>query len=135
MTSLLSGIWQGSGQSTINPGTKNEHIRNCSEIGVQLNVNETKLNWLNGHYICEDLQAEYDPTDFDLKNGKIYLKQNEVGTYQDNKISLAILDPSDESTFNLELLYVEGKVQYHEKWYESSNLKMQVDGELSKVSK
>jgi hypothetical protein len=127
----FSGGWIGSGKAVMKPGLPKEHRRNCSDISISLNQTESSLELIQGYYSCEDMNAEYSPAIFEIRNSEIWYQGKKIGSIASDKIFISYLDPDGGDTFQLELILKDGKLQYEENWLVDNISQLRVTGELS----
>lgn len=134
LSTLLTGSWLGTGKAVMNPGSTLSKTRQCREIALDLEQSPQKLDWKSGDYICEDLQATYSASEFQIKNNELFLEGSSVGRLQDGHLEIQILDPSDGSTFHLKLTLAanQKQLEYQEQWFEGNALRLEITGTLNK---
>ena len=83
-----------------------------------------------GSYTCEDLKAAYDQSVFQIKEGRLFYQNVEVGSITDTSFEVSTKDPEDGSTFTLHLDRTVNGVNYHEQWEQAGVVQMTVLGAL-----
>ena len=118
----------------MNPHTQGAKTRLCREIALDIEQTPKKLNWKAGDYICEDLQANYGASEFQIKDHELILHGAGVGKIQNDHLEIQILDPSDGSIFHLTLTLSKNdrQLDYQEQWLEGNDLKLEITGTLTK---
>lgn len=131
----FSGHWSGTGTAVTQPSTLHSTTRNCSEISLSLNQSNKELELQTGTYTCQDLQASYDPAQFDLKEGQVWYQGAQIGTITDNLFEITYVAQDDGSVFKLTLTLNGNTLQYQEDWFNSPTdpaIQMEVRGSLKR---
>lgn len=124
----FAGRWVGTGVAEMGSGKK----RICGEIGLQFSQAPHELMLENGFYRCEDLQAAFDPSAFEIRSGNLFYKGAQAGRITNDQVAIFFADPIENYTYALTLTRAENALQYLEEWTESGKAAMTVTGVLFK---
>ena len=130
-TSLYAApiTYQGKG-SALFPKTQRKY--SCHEVFLRFEILPTKLKLIEGGYNCPPLSAAYDYFVFDIKDGKLLTKGEEVGTISEEELNLYQYDPADDSHFHLNWKFSGKKLEYTETWDEGNVRALEVKAILSR---
>jgi hypothetical protein len=136
----FTGFWKGKGRAIMKPGTPQAKTRKCSEITFQFDQDAAKFHLISGHYLCEDMNADYGSADFDVRGGALIYKGQPIGTISNQRVTLNIPDAEDGTVFHLVLTSHAGSLEYVEQWFQKGNgigqqdvLLLQVQGPLTRA--
>jgi hypothetical protein len=109
----FSGQWIGEGvyQTHRSKG-------DCSLVFFDFELTNLSLDIYTGGYECGLFKAEYPASHFEIVNGFIFYKGENVGTASNDRFFLTYLD----GVFELTLRYENGRIDFHERWYENGDL-------------
>ncbi|MGE3260713.1 MAG: hypothetical protein AB7K68_02930 [Bacteriovoracia bacterium] len=120
------------------PGTSLMHQsgnrRDCREIFLKLQGGEKALRILEGGYICGDIQASFDPFTLEIREGKIFLEGQSVGTISENDLDLLYKSEEENFTYHWHLQQAGDEINYLEEWASGGAPSLTVQGKLKKIS-
>lgn len=126
----FTGSFQGTGRAVF---AKTGKAYECSEIFLRLKEKTDSFTFNEGGYICGDLQASFDTFIFSVKEGKLFIKDKEVGSITPGLFEYTFYDPEDNSTYHLVLFKLsETTLSYIETWHVGNTLALTVKGLLEK---
>lgn len=130
----FSGVWSGPGQAIMSPGDSSEKQRACSEIAIHLEQKPQSIELRAGHYLCQDLQAEYSAASFSIDGSDLIWNGKKVGTIYPHEIQITYVDPADNVTFKLSWSLGQENLDYKEQWIDGQGrLRLLVSGQLKNI--
>jgi hypothetical protein len=129
----LSGTWSGAGKVTFSFGK----TMPCSQIKIQFVQyvdGPEKLTVKRYEAWCSLLNPDWGPLSFELKENRVYLEGDEVGTYDGRLFKALMNDGSVQYAFNFLLKEDEsGKISM-QTYYATRNMMgaVAIEGELSR---
>lgn len=102
----------------------------CTEVFLDLKIYEKALVLNQGGYICGFLQASFDSYKMDIRQGKLWHDDQELGRITEREISYQIYDPSDNSTYYFQLKKENSTYSYFEEWHDGEEIALKVIGKL-----
>src|SRR3989344_8391106 len=125
------GRYSGKGLAVFHSGNRYE----CTEIFLRLETSATEFQLQEGGYNCGFLKASFDAFKLSIRNGKLYHKEQELGSISQNEIKYSIYDPEDGSTYFLTLkLNDSQEISYDERWYDGQKWALTLKGNLLPLS-
>lgn len=123
----FTGQFQGSG-TAITP----RRSRACREIFLELEERTDRLLLKQGGYICEDMQAGFDPATFLIRQGRLFYQGADVGSISGERLELSYEDSAEGYTYELTLTRQGPQLGYEERWIENGAKALVVKGNLTR---
>lgn len=129
MNSILAFlIVTGPGVATF---PKSGNVYPCEEVFLRYEITQDKFKVSDGGYRCGILNASYDYFTLTIRDGKLFEKNEEVGTISKDEINLSKYDSADDSHFHLRLKFNGKNIDYTETWKENGDDALIVKGTLT----
>lgn len=116
------------------PGSAYMHTsqkqRQCSEIFLNLSKSPTHFSILDGGYICEDMQASFPASRFEIRGSELFYHNQLAGSISDEKITLFVDNKEENFTYSLNLEKNGSSVSFIETWTENQKPALTIHGLL-----
>lgn len=127
----FQGRYSGKGQAVFHNGNRYE----CTEIFLKLKTSESDFHLKEGGYNCGFLKASFDAFKLTIKNGKLYHREQELGSISQDEVKYSVYDPEDGSTYFLALkLNDSHEIFYDERWHDGRKWALTLKGHLLPLS-
>jgi hypothetical protein len=121
-----NGDWVGKGVAA----KPNKPAQSCREILLRLEENARQLKVIEGHYICGQMHASFDPAVMDIRGAELFYKGARIGSLTREEIRLDAAF-EDGSTYSLSFRRKGlNSAEYNERWTEEGQTAFKVDGIL-----
>ncbi|MGZ3692719.1 MAG: hypothetical protein ACXWQO_00495 [Bdellovibrionota bacterium] len=127
----FEGRYQGPGQSISH---KSGLKRACAEIFLNFQRKTGEVKILEGGYRCENLQASFDPFTMEVRDGKVYIEGEELGTFSENKLEIFFANKAEDFTYHWLLENSESGMSYLEEWTDGGKPALTVRGNLKAMN-
>ena len=104
--------------------------RECREIFMDIQQTEKQLILRDAGYICEDMQASFDPFVMEIKAGRLIWQGADVGFITPDVLDLNYEDQDEGFTYHLTLKKLGPEIHYFEEWISEGQKALTVEGIL-----
>ena len=123
----MTGKFSGTGIARYASGK----VYECSEVFLNIKTTPTRFFLNEGGYICGFLQAGFDNFKMDIKEGKLFHQDQELGSIDGESIKYSIFDPKDWSTYYFSFTKIDEKnYRYFEEWHDGEKIALKIEGIL-----